>query len=247
MIDSTSLVFFDSTNYLGEKLYPYINRSALYDVCESRDAVNPRFITEALNLDPLKYFLWQKWSTNLDSMWAFMEEAGYNQQWPLPENLAYENDTLRTAGMGGFPLGDLYHWWNPAVRAGATDYYTAWLAQADDERARISGWLETGVDPSTGIKELPGGTIPQEYTLRQNYPNPFNPITTIKYSIPLSGQVSLVVYNTLGQEVKTLFNGIQRAGNYLATFDGSELASGVYLYQLKSGSVSITKKFVLLK
>lgn len=247
MLDSTTLMYFDTTDSEGEKLYPYINREALYDVCELGEAVNPRLDTPPLNLDSLKYFIWQKWDKNLNAMWAYEVEAGYLQQWPLPENLAYANDTLLTAGMGGFPLGDLYHWWNPAVREGATDYYSAWLAQAEDEHNRINTWLDTGKDPSSGIRELSDGSIPAKYTLSQNYPNPFNPTTKIEYSIPSGGKLSLKVYNILGQEVATLFEGDQRAGNYVATFDGSGLASGVYTYRLQSGNVSITKKFVLMK
>ncbi len=247
MLDSTALAYFDSTDSEGEKLFPYINREALYDVTELRDAVNPRFDTPPINLDPLKYFLWQKWSTNLDSMWAYMPEAGYNQQWPLPENLAYANDTLRTAGMGGFPLGDLYHWWNPAVREGATDYYSAWLAQAEDERATIARWLETGSPTVSSVKRLPSTIVPSDFTLYQNYPNPFNPITQIKYSVPQTGNISLKVYNNLGQVVATLFDGAQQAGNYVAVFDGTKLAGGVYFYRLQSENVSVTKKLVLIK
>lgn len=249
MLDGETLAFFDSTNSEGEKVYPYINRAALYDVTELRDAVNPRFDTPPLNLEPLKYFIWQKWSDNLDSMWAYMPEAGFEQKWPLPENLIYANDTLKTAGMGGFPLGDLYHWWNPAVRAGATDYYSAWLAQADDERAKITQWMETGIHPdsATSVKRLPDAVIPSDFTLHQNYPNPFNPMTQIKYSVPRHCHVSLKVYNTVGQDVTTLFDGYQPAGNYVATFDGTKLAGGVYFYRLQSENVSITKKFVLTK
>ncbi|MDZ7288764.1 MAG: T9SS type A sorting domain-containing protein [candidate division KSB1 bacterium] len=252
MLDSTALVFFDSTSADGKKLYPYINRAALYDVTELREKVNPRFITAPLNLEPLKYFLWQKWSTNKDSMWAYMPEAGFNQQWPLPENLAYANDTLKTAGMGGFPLGDLYHWWNPAVRKGAKDYYSAWLAQSEAEKKRIATWLETGQDPLTGVVRQSGTAAPTKYTLEQNYPNPFgrlpfNPTTQIRYSVPRNGHVSLNVYNNLGQKVATLFDGVQQAGNYVATFDATGLADGVYFYRLQSGTVTITKKLVLVK
>ncbi len=254
MMNGATLAIFDSTVYdetVGDsvKFYPYINRAALYDVTELREAVNPRFVTPPLNLEPLKYFLWQKWSANLDSMWAYDVEAGYNQQWPLPENLAYANDTLKTAGMGGFPLGDLYHWWNPAVREGATDYYSGWLAQADNERATIASWLETGVHPdsATSVKRLPGSEIPSDFTLRQNYPNPFNPTTQIEYSVPLPGHVSLKVYNTLGQEVATLFDGARPVGDYVANFDGSGLSGGIYFYRLQSDNVNITKKLVLLK
>ncbi len=247
MLDSTALAFFDSTDLQGNKVYPYINREALYDVTELREAVNPGFVTAPLNLEPLKYFIWQKWSTNLDSMWAYDVEAGFNQQWPLPENLAYSNDMLKTAGMGGFPLGDLYHWWNPAIREGATDHYSAWLAQADNERATITRWLETGSPNPSSVKRLPSTVVPSNFTLDQNYPNPFNPMTHIKYSVPQTGHVSLNVYNNLGQEVASLFDGVQQAGNYIASFDGTKLAGGVYFYRLQSKDVTITKKLVLIK
>ena len=88
---------------------------------------------------------------------------------------------------------------------------------------------------------------PKKFLLSQNYPNPFNPTTQIKYSIPQAGFVSLKVFNLLGQEVATLFEGNRRAGEYVLIFDGSKLASGIYLYQLKSNNFLDTKKLVLLK
>lgn len=88
---------------------------------------------------------------------------------------------------------------------------------------------------------------PQSFFLSQNFPNPFNPTTQIKYSVPNDGFVSLKVYNLLGQEVATLFEGNRHAGKYILIFDGSKLASGVYLYQLKSNDFLDTKKLVLLK
>ena len=249
MMNGATQTFFDSTDAEGNKFYPYINKAALYDVTDLRDALNPQFDTPPINMDPLKYFLWQKWDTNLDSMWAYDVDAGYNQQWPLPENMAYANEMLKTAGMDGFPLGDLYRWWNPDLREGATDYYSTWLAQADDERATIASWLENGVHPdsATSVKELSNHLKPSKFILRQNYPNPFNPATQIKYSVPKTGHVSLKVYNSLGQEVASLFDGVKQAGHYVATFEGTGLAGGIYFYQLHSKDVTITKKLLLMK
>jgi hypothetical protein len=247
MLDSTAISYFDSTLTNGSKLYPYINRANLYDVTDLRDQIKPEFVTEPLNLDPLKYFLWQKWDANKDSMWAYEAQAGFEQKWPLPENLAFSNATLKTAGMGGFPLGDLYHWWNSAVRAGAPDRYAAWLAQAETERSRITTWLNTGKDPVTSVVKLPGSMQPTDFTLGQNYPNPFNPTTQIRYTIAHVGHVSLRVYNNIGQVVATLIDGEQQPGNYMATFDGAELAGGVYFYRLESQNVSMTKKLLLIK
>ncbi len=90
------------------------------------------------------------------------------------------------------------------------------------------------------------GTV-SNYQLYQNYPNPFNPTTMIKFSVPVASRVTLKVYNVLGSEVATLVNGEKPVGNYSVSFNGSNLASGVYFYQLKAGSFVQTKKLVLLK
>jgi len=86
-----------------------------------------------------------------------------------------------------------------------------------------------------------------EYALEQNYPNPFNPSTTIKYQIPENGMVTLKIFNILGEEVATLVNGFKNAGRYEVKFDASNLASGVYVYQLTSGSFNASHKMLLLK
>ncbi|MBU1098060.1 MAG: T9SS type A sorting domain-containing protein, partial [Bacteroidetes bacterium] len=89
--------------------------------------------------------------------------------------------------------------------------------------------------------------IVEKYELKQNYPNPFNPATTIQYSVKNAGIVSLKVYNTIGQEVASLVNEYKNAGSYQINFDASRLASGVYIYQLHSGSNILAKKMILLK
>lgn len=86
-----------------------------------------------------------------------------------------------------------------------------------------------------------------EYKLEQNYPNPFNPVTTIQYKIPMEGFVQLKIFNILGQEVKTLVNMNQPAGNYKVIFDASSLSSGVYLYQINVNNYQMTKKMILMK
>ncbi|MDR3627995.1 MAG: T9SS type A sorting domain-containing protein [Ignavibacteriaceae bacterium] len=89
--------------------------------------------------------------------------------------------------------------------------------------------------------------IPKKYSLNQNYPNPFNPATVINYDLPKSGQVTLKVYDILGKEVSTLYNGVQNAGTYTVSFDASKLASGIYFYELRAGNFVATKKMLLLK
>jgi Secretion system C-terminal sorting domain len=89
--------------------------------------------------------------------------------------------------------------------------------------------------------------IPKEYSLSQNYPNPFNPSTTIKYSLPKDGFVSLKIYDITGREVKTLASEVKKAGYYSVTFNASNLASGVYFYRIQSNDYVMTKRMVLIK
>jgi hypothetical protein len=98
----------------------------------------------------------------------------------------------------------------------------------------------TSVESSSDI-------TPVNYTLSQNYPNPFNPSTTINFTIPNSENVSLKIFNILGVEVATLINENLSAGAYSYSFDAQNLASGIYLYELKTGNFKSIKKMNLLK
>ncbi|MBE0570719.1 MAG: T9SS type A sorting domain-containing protein [Ignavibacteriaceae bacterium] len=100
-----------------------------------------------------------------------------------------------------------------------------------------------GSESKENQKEL----IPTEYTLYQNYPNPFNPVTTIKYDLPHTSDVSLIIYDILGRKIKELVNTKQQAGRYEVQFDASSLASGVYIYQLIAEKFISSKKMILLK
>jgi len=99
----------------------------------------------------------------------------------------------------------------------------------------------------TGIDDKSTHGIPDEYQLAQNYPNPFNPITKIRYSLPQQSNVSLIVYNVLGQEVITLVNEEKLIGNYEVNFEANGLPSGIYFYRLHAGNFVETKKLILMK
>jgi hypothetical protein len=90
-------------------------------------------------------------------------------------------------------------------------------------------------------------TGPLSFDLAQNYPNPFNPSTSIKYSVPESGNIRLSVFNIVGEEVAVLLDGFSQAGSFEVTFDASNLSTGVYLYKLQSANSVQTKKMMLLK
>ncbi len=99
--------------------------------------------------------------------------------------------------------------------------------------------------PSTSIDE--GSSAPGSYDLQQNYPNPFNPTTSIAYSIAIGGYVNLTVFDILGREVAVLVNENKTPGSYMVRFDASGLNSGLYIYQLTSGSFREARKLILLK
>jgi hypothetical protein len=95
-------------------------------------------------------------------------------------------------------------------------------------------------------------SLPQTFSLEQNFPNPFNPVTTIQYSVRSQENkdvfsVLLKVYDILGNEVATIVNEEQFAGNYEVSFDARNLSSGVYFYKLESGSFVETREMILLK
>ena len=89
--------------------------------------------------------------------------------------------------------------------------------------------------------------IPTQFALLQNYPNPFNPTTKIQFEVPMSQKVELIVYDILGRKVKELYNDLAPAGVINIEFRADYLASGMYIYRLKTKDISISKKMVLLK
>jgi hypothetical protein len=106
--------------------------------------------------------------------------------------------------------------------------------------------------PTAVEEEEEGSIAPKDFELYQSYPNPFNNQTIIKYDLLKPCQVTLTIYNILGQKVKTLVEGSQVAGSKVVNWDGKDekgkdLASGIYFYQLKAGEVTQTKRMVLLK
>ncbi len=107
------------------------------------------------------------------------------------------------------------------------------------------GAFTIGITVPTGVDEPHVG--PEGFVLLQNYPNPFNPSTTIAYRLPVSSEVKLAVYDTLGREVATLVESKQAAGTYEVKLDAHALQSGFYYYKLSAGSFVATKEMLLIK
>ncbi|MHB1687297.1 MAG: T9SS type A sorting domain-containing protein [Ignavibacteriaceae bacterium] len=164
-----------------------------------------------------------EWQKGSDGTWV-SEPAGF-------DNFAYR---VRYAGQDKASHFPVNPWLMPK------DTWTNNAVKTDQEK-----------DPYQSYKDLVGiktiNQSPVSYSLSQNYPNPFNPSTTIKFSIQKPGLVTLKIYNILGQEVMTLVNQEMNMGSYSYSFDASRLSSGVYFYNIKSGSFVQTKKMLLLK
>ena len=108
------------------------------------------------------------------------------------------------------------------------------------------------VDEATAIPDAEISGLPQKFTLEQNFPNPFNPQTTINFAVDEPGQVNIVIYDVLGREIKVLLDGEKRAGFYSIDWNGRDyrnmpVPSGIYIYQLKAGSIIQSKKMILLQ
>ncbi len=126
----------------------------------------------------------------------------------------------------------------------AMDRYGKAWTEAQEGVLLGNGLGKTTVDPLV--------EIPTRFGLEQNYPNPFNPTTVISYQLSAVSNVKLVIYNTLGQQVRTLVSGSQNTGSYTVQWDGrsdlgEKVASGMYLYRITAGSFVQTKKMMLMK
>lgn len=118
-----------------------------------------------------------------------------------------------------------------------------WVADFDNNRI-----LRFDVSSLTGAVDAGLPPIPEEYDLSQNYPNPFNPSTTIRFRMRNTGQAKVTVYDLLGRELVTLFDGTADARRvHSLSFDGGALPSGVYFYSLRSGERTEFRKMALIR
>lgn len=133
---------------------------------------------------------------------------------------------------------------------GGTNYQGNWILEiADDAGGDTGSLIGWGIRFNNAVTSSdPVSTnIPGVYKLYQNYPNPFNPVTNIKFDIPKSSPVKIVIYDIIGREVKTLVNEFKNAGAYEMNFDASNIASGTYIYRIEAGDFVDVKKMVLIK
>jgi hypothetical protein len=132
----------------------------------------------------------------------------------------------------------------PSIALSGNTVHVVWADKRNDNFEIYYKRNPTG--NTIGIKNI-SAEIPSGYSLSQNYPNPFNPTTNIRYQITNNKLVTLKIFDVIGKEVETLVNEKLAPGTYEATFDGSNLTSGVYFYRLTTEGFSETKKMILIK
>ncbi len=113
--------------------------------------------------------------------------------------------------------------------------------------SEVSNYVILTGQQVTAIRDNAGGIAVKSFTLNQNYPNPFNPATTIDFTLVANAHVQLNIYNVLGQRIATLINTRMAAGAHSIIFDGENLPSGTYFYELITGGKSQVKKMTLMK
>lgn len=132
---------------------------------------------------------------------------------------------------------------------GVNEWATIASAWGDSTQGKI--YLLKGDPTITAVDDDPLGLV-RDYRLDQNYPNPFNPSTSITYSLPVAGKVTLEIYNLMGQKVKTLISARQAQGTHVVSWDGTDrlgrtVSSGAYIYRLKAGGFVQSRKLVFLR
>jgi len=121
------------------------------------------------------------------------------------------------------------------------------FASSEFETVTLRPILSINTQVVTAVEERRQHFIPITFDLKQNYPNPFNPTTTITYELTKRERVTLKIYNVMGQEVATLVEDEQSAGLHNVVFDANEMASGIYVYTLRAGQFTVSRKMTLVK
>lgn len=155
-----------------------------------------------------------------------------------------------------------YSYTDNDVSAGYTYYYKITLENSGRNNNGSGAAVEPYGTVSEVVSDTPAGQakkasvvnidVPLTFTLHQNYPNPFNPSTKIQFALPVASTVTLEIYNTAGQRIRTLVSGNHAPGTYEIEWDarndsGQNVASGVYMYHLQAGTFSEVRKMSLLR
>ena len=189
--------------------------------------------------------------STVDPLDSVQTSAGFNVSWSGSDDASgIQHYTIYVSENGAEPeiwLADTADQ-SQVFNGNDGSTYAFWSTATDWVGNRSEGGTEpeavTTVQLPTSIEQP---DLPAEFSLSQNYPNPFNPTTVIRFGLPEAADVRLEIYDIAGRRVAILADDTRAAGWYKVNFDGSALASGVYIYRLQAGDYVQSKKFVLVK
>jgi hypothetical protein len=178
-----------------------------------------------------------------DIVYAYSEDGGVT--WSTPEiAVSVPNETSTFPSIAGVEVG------SGTATVHFVYYYDAIPGSAvlgTNGYSTESVWRYDTIEFTTTLSVGSESGAVSDFQLEQNYPNPFNPSTTINYTLPERSEITLKVYDILGNEVATLVNTTQEAGKYDVSFDATRFASGLYIYTLNAGKYTLSKKMMLIK
>ena len=208
------------------------------------DTILKGFACESMAWNPKTHYLWASAGNDANPVNAY---PGVTTNWQKQTWYAYNTvtkkvvDSLKWTNVpGGHELtNDGARPRGIAFSPGGDTAYVACF-NVDSAGVEMFANVVTSIEPVNNV-------VPSSYALSQNFPNPFNPSTEIQFTIAKAGFTTLRVFDILGRNVATLVNENVNPGTFRVKFDGTNLASGTYIYTLTSGSARITKKFMLMK
>ncbi|MFA6743911.1 MAG: T9SS type A sorting domain-containing protein, partial [Candidatus Neomarinimicrobiota bacterium] len=185
-------------------------------------------------------------------------EANYFENTPVPVLISQVNDPGET--LSGDPVGYIRSLDNFTVSSGEivenltgyhfdpNAYYSYEAVPSSMVKTLVMENAGAGVlDTTVHVAFKTNASIPVKFLLMQNYPNPFNPTTTISFQTPQDGKVTLKVYDLLGRDVATIFEGAKPAGKYFFIFNAGHLPGGIYFYRIEAGNFRQIRKMTFLK
>jgi len=158
--------------------------------------------------------------------------------------LSVDNGTNWSSIVESTPNTGTYSW--IVAAQDSSDECLIRITNVDDNLVYDASDAAFTIDMITSVEEIQAN-IPTEFDLSQNYPNPFNPVTFLEYQVPKASLVCIKVYDLIGREVAILVNEVKQPGNYQVSFDGKNLASGIYFYKMITEDFSLVRKMNLLK
>lgn len=231
--------------YIGMEIIPQVDQSYGLETIEYLPSSS---IVSIYRLPTSAYTGYKILSHQLTTLHSIEWFSGYNNNNPAMFGwLTYgQIDSIFDAGGDGAVTFISKAQQNIAAGDSAIMWIGISVGANESEMIANMSQAEAKYNLITNVKEI-SSSLPTDYRLEQNYPNPFNPSITIQFSIPQSEYVSLKIFDVLGNEVAELVSQELSAGSYDVQFNANNLSSGVYFYQLVTGSFSETKKMNLIK